>query len=161
VDGRASREGGAVVHVRSAFPNGRLSLLAPGSALSSGRSLMFVTLRSITVDCADPYRLALWWCEVFGVSPNPDDHPGDPEAICQPAAGTRLLFERVPEHKSGKNRLHIDLHARSHGDEEIERLIQLGAGFLADHRRSDGGGWVVLSDPEGNEFCVERGIASA
>jgi hypothetical protein len=101
--------------------------------------------------------LALWWCEVFGVPPNPQDFPDDPEAICEPPnAGVRLLFERVPEGKSGKNRVHFDLYSLE-GDAEVERLVGLGASIASDHRSSDGGGWVVLTDPAGNEFCIERG----
>jgi predicted enzyme related to lactoylglutathione lyase len=116
-----------------------------------------LSVRSITFDCADPYRLALWWCEVFGVSPSPDDYPGDPEALCELGGGQpRLLFERVPDAKSVKNRVHIDLQPAQDRDAEVERLMQLGASFVADHREADGAGWVVLADPEGNEFCVER-----
>jgi Glyoxalase-like domain len=119
---------------------------------------MSLSVRSVTVDCADPYRLALWWCQVFGVPPSPDDHPGDPEAICEPGGRQpRLLFERVPEAKAGKNRVHLDLQAGSRRDEEVGRLTQLGASFVSDHRRPGGSGWVVLADPEGNEFCVELG----
>jgi len=121
---------------------------------------MSIVVRSITVDSADPYRLALWWCAVLGVPPSPDDHPDDPEALCSLGEGQpRLLFERVPEGKSGKNRVHIDLLEGSRQDGEAERLMQLGASFVADHLRPDGSGWVVLADPEGNEFCVERGGA--
>jgi hypothetical protein len=123
---------------------------------------MSVSIRSVTFDCTDPYRLALWWCEVFGVPPSPQDHPGDPAAICQPPdGGTRLLFERVPEPKSGKNRVHIDIQAGQQRDKEVERFIQLGASFVADHRRPDGAGWVVLADPEGNELCIERGATES
>jgi predicted enzyme related to lactoylglutathione lyase len=123
---------------------------------------MYASVRSITIDCADPYRLARWWCEVFGVEPHPDDFPGDPEALCFLGEGqTRLLFERVPETKSGKNRLHIDVQPAGRRDEEVERVLSLGASLVADHREADGIGWVVLADPDGNEFCIERGLADA
>ena len=119
---------------------------------------MSISVRSITIDCADPYRLALWWCQVLGVPPSADDHPGDPEAMCLLGEGKpRLLFERVPEGRSGKNRVHIDLLEGRRRDEEVDRIVQLGASFVADHLRPDGAGWGVLADPEGNEFCVERG----
>jgi predicted enzyme related to lactoylglutathione lyase len=121
---------------------------------------MSLSVRSITVDCADPYRLALWWCEVFEVPTNPDDYAGDPAAICELGeAHPRLLFERVPEGKSVKNRVHIDIRPGRSRDEEVERLLRLGASLVADHRQPDGAGWVVLADPEGNEFCVERAEA--
>jgi hypothetical protein len=119
---------------------------------------MTIAVRSITFDCQDPYRLALWWCSVLGVPPCPDDHPGDPEGLCVLGDGRpTLLFEKVPEAKTVKNRVHIDLQAGSGRDDEVARLTGLGAGFVADHREPDGTGWVVLADPEGNEFCVERG----
>ena len=120
---------------------------------------MSIAIRSVTIDCQDPYRLAVWWCAAFGVPPCPDDHPGDPEGLCVPVQGQpRLLFERVPEPKAGKNRVHLDLHAGPEGDGEIARLTGLGARLVADHREPGGTGWVVLADPEGNEFCVERGV---
>ena len=121
---------------------------------------MALTVRSITIDCADPYRLARWWCDVFGVEPHPDDYPDDPEAICSLGDGVpRLLFERILEQKTGKNRVHIDIQPNGRRDDEVARVIGLGATFVADHRKTDGSGWVVLSDPEGNEFCIERGLA--
>jgi predicted enzyme related to lactoylglutathione lyase len=122
---------------------------------------MSIAVRSITIDCRDPYRLAQWWCAALGVPPDPDDHPGDPEALCALGDGLpRLLFERVPEAKAGKNRIHLDLQAGSGRDDEVARLTGLGARFVADHRQPGGAGWVVLADPEGNEFCVERGALS-
>lgn len=48
---------------------------------------MTISVRSVTIDCGDPYRLAMWWCHVFSVPPSPEDHPGDPEALCQPEHG--------------------------------------------------------------------------
>lgn len=118
---------------------------------------MSLSVRSITVDCADPYRLAVWWCEALSVSPSPEDLPDDPVALCTLGKGRpRLLFERVPEAKVTKNRVHIDIQAGDAREEEVERLLSMGATLVADHRDRDPG-WVVLRDPEGNEFCVERG----
>ena len=118
---------------------------------------MSLTVRSITFDCADPYRLARWWCEVFSVAPSPTDFPEDPEATCTLGEGRpRLLFERVPESKRTKNRVHIDIQAGARREQEVARLLALGASLVADHRGHDPG-WAVLADPEGNEFCVERG----
>jgi hypothetical protein len=71
-----------------------------------------------------------------------------------------LLFITVPEPKRGKNRLHLDLvPLESPRDEEVDRLLAIGATLVDDQRRSDGTGWAVLADPEGNEFCVERSDA--
>jgi predicted enzyme related to lactoylglutathione lyase len=66
----------------------------------------------------------------------------------------------VPEPKTVKNRVHLDLMPDDRTrDEEVERLLGIGATLVADHRRPDGAGWVVLADPEGNEFCIERSAA--
>ncbi|RKR90960.1 putative enzyme related to lactoylglutathione lyase [Micromonospora pisi] len=119
-------------------------------------------IRHITVDCADTYTLAGFWAEALGYPRSDDDHPGDPEALAQApdGAGPSLLFIQVPEGKAVKNRLHLDLQPGDRTrDEEVVRLIGLGATQVADHRRPDGTGWVLLADPEGNEFCVERSAA--
>ena len=69
----------------------------------------------------------------------------------------RVLFIPVPEGKSAKNRVHLDLQPEDRTcDEAVARAVQLGATLLADHRTPEGLGWVVRSDPEGNEFCIER-----
>ncbi|MET7673534.1 VOC family protein [Streptomyces seoulensis] len=69
--------------------------------------------------------------------------------------GRRVLFQRVPEAKSGKNRLHLDLHAGpERRAEEVARLIALGATVLREVS-GPAGAWTVLADPEGNEFCVQ------
>ncbi|MGW0781635.1 VOC family protein [Streptomyces sp. NPDC002913] len=114
-------------------------------------------VQHITVDCADAYELALFWAEVLGSPVSDDDAPGDPEALVESPRGT-LLFVTVPESKSVKNRIHLDLRPEEHTrDEEVERLLALGATLVVDHRRPDGRGWATLADPEGNEFCVECG----
>ncbi|MFD0163659.1 VOC family protein [Streptomyces decoyicus] len=84
-------------------------------------------------------------------------HPDDPyDAESGTGLGRRLLFNRIPrsEKKTAKNRLHIDLHGPAGGrDTEVERLRALGA-RVQSHVRAQGGEWVVMTDPEGNEFCV-------
>jgi hypothetical protein len=71
---------------------------------------------------------------------------------------TRVLFIEVPEAKQVKNRLHFDLRPNdAERDDEVARLLSLGATEVADHRRPDGSGWVTLADPEGNELCVLLG----
>jgi len=119
------------------------------------------TIRTITVDCADPavvgrfWELLLEWpleMESDGSAAGPDD-----AFLNNPAGGPNLLFQRVPEPKRVKNRVHLDLGPTERTrDQEVERLLAAGATVVGDHRRSDGTGWVVMADPEGNEFCVER-----
>ncbi|MFG3344796.1 VOC family protein [Streptomyces sp. NPDC048018] len=116
-------------------------------------------VRHITIDCSDAYTLAGFWAQVLGSPVSDDDRPGDPEALVA-SAGADLLFIQVPEKKSVKNRVHIDLQPQDRTrDEEVERVLALGASLVDDRRRPDGTGWVVLADPEGNEFCVERSKA--
>ncbi|MFF2410254.1 VOC family protein [Streptomyces sp. NPDC058092] len=83
-------------------------------------------------------------------------HPDDPyERESGTGLGRRLLFQRVPEAKNLKNRLHLDVHAGpGRREEEVTRLEGMGATVL---RRVEepGGTWTVLVDPEGNEFCVQ------
>ncbi|MBO0510806.1 VOC family protein [Streptomyces beijiangensis] len=116
-------------------------------------------IRHITIDCADAYRLGTFWSQVLDTPLDDDDRPGDPEALVA-APGVAVLFIQVPELKSAKNRLHLDLQPQDRSrDEEVERLLALGAALLDDRRNPDGTGWAVLADPEGNEFCVERSAA--
>ncbi|XVS64310.1 VOC family protein [Actinosynnema sp. CA-299493] len=116
-------------------------------------------VRHITVDCRDPYELAGFWSQVTGQPLTDEDFPGDPEVLIALPDGPGLLFIRVPEPKSVKNRVHLDLQPDTTRDAEVERLLGIGAALVSDMRRPDGKGWVVLADPEGNEFCVERSAA--
>jgi len=124
---------------------------------------MTAHIRHVTFDCADPYAQAAFWSQVTGYGEDPDNPnaPGDPEAlIVSPDGGPGLLFIPVPEAKTVKNRVHFDVVPVDRTrDEEMARLLSIGATMVADHRRPDGTGWVVLADPEGNEFCVERSAA--
>jgi predicted enzyme related to lactoylglutathione lyase len=116
-------------------------------------------VRHVTIDCADAYRLGAFWAGALGASLNDDDEPGDPEATVE-SPGATLLFVTVPDPKTVKNRVHLDLQPQDRTrDEEVERLLALGATLVGDHRRPDGTGWVTLADIEGNEFCVERSAA--
>ncbi|MFC9246670.1 VOC family protein [Streptomyces sp. NPDC057136] len=83
-------------------------------------------------------------------------HPDDPyEKKSGTGLGRRLLFQRVPEPKTVKNRVHLDLHAGPERREaEAARLVGLGASVLRSVEEP-GGTWIVLADPEGNEFCVQ------
>jgi hypothetical protein len=115
-----------------------------------------------TIDCSNAYELSEWWKPVLGyVDLDGDPNlPGHEECMIRdPDTGHQLLFIEVPDAKSGKNRLHLDLRPRSAPqDEEVETLLAHGATQVADLRGKygPGTGWVVLADPEGNEFCILR-----
>ncbi|GGK81183.1 glyoxalase [Sphaerisporangium melleum] len=115
----------------------------------------------MTIDCARPYELADWWRQVTGWPFSEDTRPDDEEVMLEAPDGPHLLFIRVPEGKTVKNRLHLDVMAEPGGtrDEQVERVIGLGAKMYEDHRQGDGSGWATLLDPEGNEFCVCRSNA--
>lgn len=119
-------------------------------------------MRTVTVDCVDARRLAAFWADVLGWYVFTDD---DPEVLVAPAFpasgdGPSLLFIPVPEPRTTKNRLHLDLEpVDTTRDEEVARLLGLGATLVEDHRKSDGAGWAWLADPEGNDFCVLRAAA--
>ena len=120
---------------------------------------MSARIRTITFDCRSWEPLVDFWSQVGDYAENPDNpnSPGDPEGLLtSPSTGMNLLFVPVPEPKTVKNRVHLDLSPVDRTrDEEVDRLLVLGAPLVADHRREGGAGFAVLADPEGNEFCVE------
>ena len=113
-----------------------------------------------SVDCTDAHALSQWWRAGLDYVEDPDDPngPDDDECMISSRDGHHhLLFIEVPEGKRTKNRVHLDLRPREGSrDEELARLLAHGATVLDDRRRPDGTGWVVLADPEGNEFCLLR-----
>jgi len=136
-------------------------------ALSSSEESTMATSIQVTLDCADPGKQAEFWAKAlhYGMP----DLPGDDDwaAIEDPdRAGPRFYFQRVPEAKIAKNRMHLDLNVGAEGGvpleerkvrvfAEVERLKALGAD---DHRgaiEQDGEFWVRMNDPEENEFCVQ------
>ena len=137
----------------------------------------------VTFDCADPRALSLFWNDVLGYElppPPPGFDSWDAFAETLPphlrnaasasedpaGVGPRLFFQQVPEGKSAKNRVHLDVRAAPGlaGDErmaaleaEAERLVQLGAARLERHEPHPphSGGPILMADPEGNEFCLD------
>jgi Glyoxalase-like domain len=139
----------------------------------------------ITLDCADPAGLAAFWAEALGYRLQdppagfesweqaleamgvPPERRNDASAVVDPeGSGPRLFFQRVPEGKTAKNRVHLDVRAAPglQGEErmaaleaECERLVALGATrvrrFEPDPPMSTG--FLVMADPEGNEFCLD------
>jgi hypothetical protein len=139
----------------------------------------------ITFDCADPAGLSAFWAEALGYRLQdppkgfesweqaldafgvPPERRNDASAVIDPdGAGPRLFFQRVPEGKQVKNRVHLDVRAAPGlaGDErmaaleaEAERLIGHGATRLQRHEPAPPlqGGHIIMADPEGNEFCLD------
>ncbi len=115
---------------------------------------MSSTIHNITFDCADALAVASFWAGVTGWQVTQPYQPGEYAVAAGAASRLALYFVKVPEGKSGKNRVHLDLSpADRTQDEEIARLAALGASVVSDRRPEVG--WVILADPEGNEFCVE------
>jgi Glyoxalase-like domain len=137
----------------------------------------------VTVDCAEPHGLADWWAETLGWQVEPQDeafirrmvaegHADESEAVLHRGAlvwrtgaaivapegaapsTPRVLFQWVPEPKSVKNRVHLDIRT---GDADVEaireRLVRRGATVLHEGRQGPHT-WVTMADPEGNEFCI-------
>jgi predicted enzyme related to lactoylglutathione lyase len=115
---------------------------------------MSLQLGNVTLDCADASRVARFWSAALQrpVDDGASDSYASIGAEAGEAAGPGWFFIKVPEGKSVKNRVHVDLRADDR-EREIERLLELGARRCADH---DEGGmrWTTLADVEGNEFCV-------
>lgn len=114
---------------------------------------MTLRLWTIDVDAADPRTLARWWADALGWKVFFEDDDGDEVVI---TTGDErfpgIVFLRVPEAKMSKNRLHLDV-VPDDRDAEVARLIAKGASRV-DVGQSGDESWVVLADPEGNEFCV-------
>jgi hypothetical protein len=139
----------------------------------------------VVIDCADPARLAGFWSEALGYKlqdpPSgfeswpafltsvgmPESEWNSASAVVDPdGAGPRIYLQRVPEPKAGKNRLHLDLNVGGGHDvpiearknklaESVERLSKLGASVVQELEEKYGGIWIVMQDPEGNEFCLD------
>ena len=120
-------------------------------------------LKDICVDCAAPWPLAQWWAETLGYRVRPytareldalgDVGPeGDEYVAVDPVdgVGPTFWFNRVPEAKRVKNRVHVDVYG------DVDELLARGAMLL--ERREH---WTVMADPEGNEFCVMRQVVAA
>ena len=114
-------------------------------------------IQHTSIDCADPFTLAQFWTAVLNKPLYPNSAAQDSEIGIDLGGGTDLLFLRVPEAKVVKNRMHLCLRPVGRQADEVQRLLTLGATVHDDRRQGNGTGWAVLSDPEGNEFCVLSG----
>ena len=111
---------------------------------------MSLTWEQVIVDSIAPVDLGNWWCTALSwvvVNDDPNEFEIRPDIDQMPG----MLFALVPEAKTIKNRLHFDFRPHDR-DAEVERLVGLGATRIDIGQRDPS--WVVLADPEGNEFCV-------
>jgi hypothetical protein len=140
----------------------------PLTVISSSTEESTMAMRiQVTFDCANPGKQAEFWAKALRYGPPDPSGDDDWAAIEDPdRVGPRFYFQRVPEGKIVKNRMHLDLNASGEGgvplDEakvrvlaEVERLKALGADDRRGAIEEDGEFWVRMNDPEGNEFCVE------
>jgi hypothetical protein len=109
----------------------------------------------LTIDSLDPHRIARWWADLLDYRITEADE--DVVELAGPSgSGPSLVFARVPEQKSVKNRLHIDVSPTDRDQEaELTRILGLGAERV-DVGQGQDASWVVLRDPDGNEFCLLR-----
>ncbi len=121
---------------------------------------MTIRWQCLCVDASDPKALGRWWAELLGWRITFED---DEEVVLEPSAGSPedgvspdILFGKVPDARTVKNRLHIDLRPDDH-DRELARAETMGA-TRVDIGQGDDQTWVVLADPEGNEFCILRAL---
>jgi predicted enzyme related to lactoylglutathione lyase len=108
----------------------------------------------LILDCNDLDREAEFWSAALSYK---EVYRGEPYLVLAPeegdGSGLVLQLQRVPEAKSGKNRLHLDLHV-DEVEPEVDRLVRVGARPLSDPTVESGFRWRVMADPEGNEFCI-------
>ena len=113
----------------------------------------------LVLDCRDPEGLAEFWSEALGYTTL--GGAGNYVLLVDgDGQGPKLLLQRVSEAKAGKNRMHLDVETPE-VDAEVERLEKLGASRASESMSEHGSRWVVMADPEGNEFCVCDGGAGA
>jgi hypothetical protein len=129
------------------------------------------TIRDVIFDSRHPASIARFWASAiddYRVAPYDDaelarlrnmginDPEDDPAVLVEPVTGRgpRLFFQVVPEARTVKNRVHLDLQAAD-AEAEANLLTELGARILAKHED-----WITLADPEGNEFCIQRTAAT-
>lgn len=113
-----------------------------------------MVVETVTFDCREPDRLAQWWARVLGGTVNALV-PGEFVLVTHDG-GPKLGFQRVDDPTPGKARIHLDF-AVSDLEMEVERLVSLGATESAHHSFGDDFRWVVLTDPDGNAFCIAPG----
>jgi hypothetical protein len=116
---------------------------------------MTLRVSEIVIDCADHDTVVAFWLAAFGEYRRIDvNEQYVAIAPLERAPGRpAILFQKVPEPKAVKNRVHLDLRGETMAG-EVERLCGLGATFIAERSLGEDTRWTVMADPEGNEFCV-------
>jgi len=113
---------------------------------------MTLTLGMITVDTTDALSLAHWWADQLDGTIE-QENDGWYVTVGLPGLAQKISFQKVSDPSPGKNRLHLDLGAPEL-EAETDRLISAGAALLERHEMPGGFRWNVLTDPDGNQFCV-------
>ena len=111
-------------------------------------------IKSVSFDAADALTLARFWAAALGSDVDEDSTDGKAFVEAAGWGGPNIWFTRVPEPKTAKNRIHFDLRAPGTLEDEVARLERIGATVARSYP-----GHTVMTDPEGNEFCVEPGPA--
>jgi predicted enzyme related to lactoylglutathione lyase len=111
------------------------------------------TFHWIVIDSVDPAKIAPFWCALLGVQERgwfTEDYLllSDGDGIAP-----KIAFQRVPEAKSVKNRLHVDIGVKDI-DAALAQVLELGGSVVSEERELNGARWRVMADPEGNEFCL-------
>jgi predicted enzyme related to lactoylglutathione lyase len=117
---------------------------------------VYASINQVTFDCADAWAQAVFWAAVTGWKPvERDATPGHVEYAVEPPSQDQpgLYFTTVPEPKRVKNRVHLDLKPPGDQQAEVARLTRLGATVIGGQPAD--AGWIIMADPEGNEFCLE------
>jgi Glyoxalase-like domain len=114
---------------------------------------------NVTFNCTDAEEMAACWSKVVGRQASHVEMPGNPFWILPMDGGVRLVFVTVETAKRDKNRVHLDIVPKPNTTQtdELARLLSLGATVVDDRRTLEPGGWIILADPEGTEFCLEAG----
>ena len=108
-------------------------------------------LSEVVIDCHDCDSLAQFWAAVLGGTPVRES--GEWVAVIMPDGSTTVSFQQVPEVKMGKNRVHLDVLVADL-EQGADQCVELGATRVTDRREDPIGDFIVLLEPEGNEFCV-------
>jgi Glyoxalase-like domain len=113
---------------------------------------MATVIKTVSFDCADAMVTARFWAAVLGSDVDEESTPAKAYVEAAGWGGPNMWFNQVPEPKTAKNRMHLDLRAPGDVDAEVTRLLRLGASVVERYPTH-----TAMRDPGGNEFCVEPG----